>query len=172
MFKILRYSEMERNWVREITEGLFRKYSTLWQHKFESSITVLKILYTLTGGPLEDTGFSLSSLYVNPALWTARNILLDRTSSGYSRRFVTQLWPLERDKNHFVVFGQWYAHCAFKTVYNSCYRMTLAGNGRWWYCVRYRRQNVSSLLFSKLSQWQSKVVVMVVPFLLHFCVVL
>jgi len=29
MFKILQYSEMECNWVMKITEGLFRKYSTL-----------------------------------------------------------------------------------------------------------------------------------------------
>jgi hypothetical protein len=55
---------MESNCVRKIIEGLFRKYSTLLQHKCESSITVLKILYTFTGGPLnfEAIGFSLSSL--------------------------------------------------------------------------------------------------------------
>jgi hypothetical protein len=29
VFKILQYSEMEFNCVRKITEGLFRKYSTL-----------------------------------------------------------------------------------------------------------------------------------------------
>jgi nitrous oxidase accessory protein NosD len=29
VFKILQYSEMEYNCVRKITEGLFRKYSTL-----------------------------------------------------------------------------------------------------------------------------------------------
>jgi len=29
VFKILQYSEMECNCVRKITEGLFRKYSTL-----------------------------------------------------------------------------------------------------------------------------------------------
>jgi len=38
--KILQYSEMEYNCVRKITEGLFRKYSTLGQHKCESPITV------------------------------------------------------------------------------------------------------------------------------------
>ena len=42
VFKILQYSEMEYNCVRKITEGLFRKYSTLWKHKRESPITVLK----------------------------------------------------------------------------------------------------------------------------------
>jgi len=36
--KSLQYSEMERICVRKITEGLFRKYSTLWQHKCESPI--------------------------------------------------------------------------------------------------------------------------------------
>ena len=48
---------------KEITEGLFRKYSTLWQHKYESPITVSKI-YTLAGAPLkfEALGFSLSIL--------------------------------------------------------------------------------------------------------------
>jgi hypothetical protein len=29
VFKILQYSDMECNCVRKITEGLFRKYSTL-----------------------------------------------------------------------------------------------------------------------------------------------
>jgi hypothetical protein len=55
---------MECNCVRKITEGLFRKYIRLRQHKCESPITVLKILYTLVGGPLklEALGFSLSSL--------------------------------------------------------------------------------------------------------------
>jgi hypothetical protein len=52
VFKILQYSEMECNCVRKITEGWFWKYSTLWQHKGESQITVLRILYTLAGGPL------------------------------------------------------------------------------------------------------------------------
>jgi nitrous oxidase accessory protein NosD len=42
VFKILQYSEIESNCVRKITEGLFRKYSMLWQHKCESLITVLK----------------------------------------------------------------------------------------------------------------------------------
>ena len=62
--KILQYSEMEYNCVRKITEELFRKYSMLLQHKCESPITVLIILYTLAGGPLnfEALGFSLSSL--------------------------------------------------------------------------------------------------------------
>ena len=52
------------NCVKKITDGLLRKYSTLWQHKCESSISVSKILYTLAGGPLivEPLGFSLSSL--------------------------------------------------------------------------------------------------------------
>ena len=52
---------------RKITEGLFRKYSTLGQNKCESPITMLKTLYTLTGGPLnfEALGFSLSSLQRN-----------------------------------------------------------------------------------------------------------
>ena len=61
---------MECNYVRKVTEGLFRKYSTLWQHKGESPITVSKISYTLARGPLnfEAIGFSLSSLYVNLAL--------------------------------------------------------------------------------------------------------
>jgi hypothetical protein len=62
--KILQYSEMEWNCIRKIIEGLFRKHITLWQHKCESPITVLKILYTLAGGSLnvEAIGFSLSSL--------------------------------------------------------------------------------------------------------------
>ncbi len=47
VFKILQYSEMECNCVRKITEGVFRKYSTLWQHKCESPMTVLKILCIL-----------------------------------------------------------------------------------------------------------------------------
>ena len=42
---------MECNCARKFTEGLLRKYSTLWRHKCESPITVLKILYTLAGGP-------------------------------------------------------------------------------------------------------------------------
>ena len=64
VFKIIQYSEIECNCVRKIAEGLIRKYSTLWQHKCESQITVLKILYTLAGGPLnfEALDFSLSSL--------------------------------------------------------------------------------------------------------------
>ena len=64
VFRILQYSEMECTCVRNITEGLFRKYSTLGQHKCESPITVLKILYTLAGGLLniEALGFSLSNL--------------------------------------------------------------------------------------------------------------
>ena len=54
---------MECSYAREITEGLFREYSTLWQHKYESPITVLKIVYILAGGPLnfEALGFSLYS---------------------------------------------------------------------------------------------------------------
>ena len=56
VFKILHYSEMECNCVRKITEGLFRNYSTLWQHECESPITVLKILYTLAGAPLNVEG--------------------------------------------------------------------------------------------------------------------
>ena len=35
-----------------ITEGLFREYSVLWQHKYESPMIVSEILYTLAGGPL------------------------------------------------------------------------------------------------------------------------
>ena len=64
VFKILQYSEMECNCVRQITEGLFRKYSTLWQNKCGSPITVLRMLYTFTGGPLNSEAlvFSLSSL--------------------------------------------------------------------------------------------------------------
>ena len=60
----VQYSEKEFNCVRKITKGLFRKYSTLLQHKFESPITVLKILYSLAGGPhnFEALGFSLSNL--------------------------------------------------------------------------------------------------------------
>ena len=60
VFKNLQYSEME--W--KMNEGLFRKYSTLWQHKYESPIAVIKNLYTFAGGPLifEALGFSLSSL--------------------------------------------------------------------------------------------------------------
>jgi hypothetical protein len=71
MFKILQYSEIECNCVMKITEGLFRKYSTLWQHKCESPIRVLKLVYTLAGGPLncEAQGFSLSS---RPFLITLR----------------------------------------------------------------------------------------------------
>jgi hypothetical protein len=55
---------MECNYVRKITEGLFRKYNTLRQHNCESPITGLKILDTLERGPLnfEALGFSLSSL--------------------------------------------------------------------------------------------------------------
>jgi len=45
VFKILQYSEMECNCVRTITEGLFRKYSTLGQHKCESPITVKNIIH-------------------------------------------------------------------------------------------------------------------------------
>jgi hypothetical protein len=64
VYNILQYSEMECNCVRKITEGLFKKYSTLWQHKCESSVTVLKILNILDGGLLnfEALGFSLSNL--------------------------------------------------------------------------------------------------------------
>ena len=64
VFKFLQYSDMECNCVMKITEAMFRKYSTLWQYKCESSITVLKIIYTLAGGLLnfEALGFSLSSL--------------------------------------------------------------------------------------------------------------
>ena len=60
--EILQYSE-KCNCVRKIAEGLFRKYSKVWQHKCESPIIVLKILYTLVGGPLnvKAIGFSLSS---------------------------------------------------------------------------------------------------------------
>jgi hypothetical protein len=36
---------MECNCVRKITEGLFRKYSRLWQHKCESPITVKNIIH-------------------------------------------------------------------------------------------------------------------------------
>ena len=55
---------MECSYAREITEGLFREYSTLWQHKYESPMIVSKALYTLVGGPLnlEDIVFILSSL--------------------------------------------------------------------------------------------------------------
>ena len=62
--KFYHNSEIECNCVREITEGLFRKQSTLSQHKFESLITVLKISNTLDGGllDLEALGFSLSNL--------------------------------------------------------------------------------------------------------------
>ena len=38
--------------ARKITEGLFRKYITLLQHKYESPITVIKILYTFAGDPI------------------------------------------------------------------------------------------------------------------------
>ena len=45
---------------------------------YESLMTVLKILYTMTGGPLniEDLGISLSSLWVNPTLimWFPRGL--------------------------------------------------------------------------------------------------
>jgi hypothetical protein len=34
---------MEYNYARNITEGLFRKHSTLWQHKCKTPITVLEI---------------------------------------------------------------------------------------------------------------------------------
>ena len=63
---ILKYSVT----VKAITEGLFREYSALWQHKYESPMTVSKVLYILTGGHLkfENVGLSLSSLQVNPAL--------------------------------------------------------------------------------------------------------
>ena len=56
--------------MKAITEGLFWEYSALWQHKYESSMTVSKVLYILTGGHLkfETVGFSLSSPQVNPAL--------------------------------------------------------------------------------------------------------
>ena len=61
---ILQYSEIECNCVWKFTEGLFRKYSTLRQHKSESPITVLRILYTLVGGALyfDALGFNLSSI--------------------------------------------------------------------------------------------------------------
>ena len=70
LFKIVQYLEMECNCVRIITEGFLRKYSTIWQHKCESPITMLKILLYLAEGPLnfEAIGFRLSSSYVNPAL--------------------------------------------------------------------------------------------------------
>ena len=74
--KILQYSEMEYNCVRKITEGLFRKHSALWQHKWKSNNNV-KILYTWFGGQLnfEALGFSLSSLQlVNPALFLTFSI--------------------------------------------------------------------------------------------------
>ena len=70
VLRILQYSEVECNCVRKITEGLHGKYSTLWQHKCESPITVLRILCTMAGGPLrfEPLGFCLSSLSINPTL--------------------------------------------------------------------------------------------------------
>jgi hypothetical protein len=76
MFKILQYSEMECTWVMKITEGLFRKYS------------VLKILYTLAGGPLNFR----ASLYLNPALH--RNVYKLKEMSGKkkSRKLLTKLF--------------------------------------------------------------------------------
>ena len=58
------------SFARNITEGLFREYIALSQHMYESQMTVLNVLHTLTGGPLDfkALGFSLSILYVNPAL--------------------------------------------------------------------------------------------------------
>jgi hypothetical protein len=57
VFKILHYSEMECNCVRKfITEELFRNYSTLWQHRCECPLTVLTIVCTLAGDPVEPIG--------------------------------------------------------------------------------------------------------------------
>ena len=77
---------MKCNCVRKRTEWLFRKYSMLWQHKCESPIIVVKILYTLAGGPLncEALGFNLSSLKVNSAL-----VLIN---TGYQYQYHNS-WP-------------------------------------------------------------------------------
>jgi len=61
MSKILQYSEMECNCARKITERLFREYSTLWQHNYESPMIMSKILYTLDGGPLTFEALDQSS---------------------------------------------------------------------------------------------------------------
>jgi hypothetical protein len=60
-YNILKWSA-EMKCARKITDGLFRKYSTLWQHKCESPIAVLNILHTLVASPLNcDTLPSTSS---------------------------------------------------------------------------------------------------------------
>jgi hypothetical protein len=62
---------------KEITVGLFRKYSTLWQHKGESQIRLLKILYTLAGGPLNFEGLGLSLSSVSPAQRIATSVRVE-----------------------------------------------------------------------------------------------
>jgi hypothetical protein len=44
--------------------GLFREYSVLWQHKYESPMTVSKVIYTLTGGLLNFEALGLSGTQI------------------------------------------------------------------------------------------------------------
>ena len=48
-YTILQYFEMECNCARKITEGLFREYSEICQHKYKSPMTVSKVLHIRIG---------------------------------------------------------------------------------------------------------------------------
>ena len=92
--KILQYFQMECNSARKIIEGVLREYSVLWQHKYQSPMTLLKALCTLAGYPLnvEVLDFSLSSLTVNPALgaYTRRLWLPQRSIQSIRLDFFLQ----------------------------------------------------------------------------------
>jgi hypothetical protein len=60
VFKILQYSEMECNFVRKITEGLFRKYST-----FSISIRVQVRIFKMNPNNYDDNDDDNRSIYIH-----------------------------------------------------------------------------------------------------------
>jgi len=97
---------MECNCVRKITEGLLRKYSSLWQHKCERPRTVLKILYTLAGGPLNFDTLGKSGTGENTPYLPFGDTLNSHVDSISKNLHQYQTICLRQVVNEFLVIGE------------------------------------------------------------------
>ena len=104
--KILQYSEKESNCAWKFTEGLLRKYSTLWQHICESPITDFSVKHIIHLGRMPPNCWGPRLQSIEPIGKSGTGIWKHQEGSRaynfwQSRWYPSSDWPI------FCLLWQW-----------------------------------------------------------------